>query len=1087
MSGRQLGIVLIALLTGLSSSLLAEDGQENELWHYRNLGKAFYENPTTQYQAVEMFKKALDLAPGSPRELVNYGLALLRAGKTDEGIQELLAAQKADPRIPHTWFNLGIVYKKAAQYEKSREEFEEMVRLVPDEPISHYNLGVILKLTGDSAGALKEFERAAELDPNLAGPYFQIYNAYRAAGRTADAQEAFKKFQENKRKQASSAVPEDLDWSYYSEILDVIDPMAAPQDSARNFPTAADFQPSPSDLQLAGTPLGLELISPEQGTEPAVLAWSDQEVRLLPALGGESRRVFKAESGKIRTVAPGDFDNDGKVDFCVILDRGIALLRTTEQGFQRIDCPVAENAYSAALWMDFDHDSDLDLFLLGKKSSLFRNDGNSGFSDQTPLFPFVDGEAVVGCQVDLVKDTNGTDLVMAYADRSPVLYRDRLAGLFAASDLPGVDSDTTRLHSVDLNNDGWTDLLGSSEHGVRVYWNHSGQLEASDLVVGSRPIALADLGNRGFLDIVSGDHLFRNDGQGHFNEAATIDSMKGARRLVAGDLDADGRVDLAFLDANGTLRALRSCAKPSADWLEVQLTGVRNPRLAPGAEVEVKAGRLYQKRIYEGVPLHFGLGTFGQVDTVRITWPNGLIQNETEQPVGKLLTFKEKQRLSGSCPMVFTWNGSRFQFITDVLGVAPLGAAAGDGVYFPVDHDEYIQIPPGALEANDNGDYEVRVTEELREVSFLDQIRLIAVDHPEGTSIFTSDKFKSPPYPKFRLFGVRDRHYPVRARDDRGDDVRAALLKRDRRYPAGFSRDMVGVAEPHSLIMDFGPGAAPDNRAILVLNGWVDWADGSTIRRISQDRTSGFIMPYLQVKDGDGNWQTVVDDMGVPAGKPKTIVVDLTGKFLSASRQVRIVTSLCVYWDEAFLSEDVGPPQVSTAEPRLRRADLHFRGFSTTVVHPQRTQPERFEYAKWRPESMWNPTPGLYTRYGEVAPVLSSIDDEFVIMGSGDELQLLFPSRSLPPLKEGWVREFLLFVDGWAKDGDLNTAFSQTVEPLPFHGMSGYPYRQDEHYPNDDAHRRYRSEYNTRPALRLLRSLVEEHGIHRPMPEPKSN
>ena len=136
---------------------------------------------------------------------------------------------------------------------------------------------------------------------------------------------------------------------------------------------------------------------------------------------------------------------------------------------------------------------------------------------------------------------------------------------------------------------------------------------------------------------------------------------------------------------------------------------------------------------------------------------------------------------------------------------------------------------------------------------------------------------------------------------------------------------------------------------------------------------------------------------------------------------------------------------------------------------------------------MWNPTPGLYTRYGEVAPVLSSIDDEFVIMGSGDELQLLFPSRSLPPLKEGWVREFLLFVDGWAKDGDLNTAFSQTVEPLPFHGMSGYPYRQDEHYPNDDAHRRYRSEYNTRPALRLLRSLVEEHGIHRPMPEPKSN
>lgn len=1081
MSGRQLGIVLVVFLAGLSASLGADDGRENELWHYRNLGKAFYENPTTQYQAVEMFKKALDLAPDSPRELVNYGLALLRAGKTDEGVQELLAAQKADPGIPHTWFNLGIVYKKAAEYEKARKEFEEMVRLVPDEPISHYNLGVILKLTGDSAGALQHFERAAELDPNLAGPYFQIYNAYRAMGRTADAQEAFKKFQENKRKQASGAVPEDLDWSYYSEILDDIDPISAPADSTRDFPKAADFQAESSDLHLPGVPLGIELIASEEGTRPAILVWSDEEVRLLPALGTESQEVFKPQSGKILAVAPGDFDNDGKVDFCVVLDHGIDLLHATEQGFQSVDCPVAEKDYAVALWMDFDHDSDLDLFLLGEDSSLLRNDGNSGFSDETSLFPFVAGTAVAGSQLDLIKDTNGTDLIIAYSNRSPVLYRDRLAGQFAASDLLVVDSDTTGLRSVDLDNDGWTDLLASSARGLRVYWNRSGHLEAGDVFADKRPIALADLANRGFLDVVSGAGLLRNDGKGRFSEAGTIDSLKRARRLAAGDLDADGRVDLAVLDTDGTVKVLRNGGKSSDDWLGVQLVGIRNARLAPGAKVEVKADRLYQKRVYQGVPLHFGLGGFGQVDTVRITWPNGLIQNEPEQSPGKILTLQEKQRLSGSCPMVFTWNGSRFQFITDVLGVAPLGAAAGDGVYFPVDHDEYIQIPPGALEANTDGDYEVRVTEELREVSYLDQIRLIAVDHPAQTSIFTSDKFKSPPYPDFRLYGVDRRHYPVSATDDRGVDVRAALLKRDRRYPAGFSRDMVGVAEPHSLVMDFGTGAAPDNRAILVLNGWVDWADGSTIRRISQDRTAGFVMPYLQVRDAAGEWRTVVDDMGLPAGKPKTIVVDLTGKFLSASREVRIVTSLCVYWDEAFLSDEAGKPQVAMIEPHLREAELHFRGFSTPVVNPRRTQPEKFEYAKWMPESMWNPTPGLYTRYGGVAPLLSGIDDEFVIMGSGDELRLLFSRRSLPPVKQGWVREFLLFVDGWAKDGDLNTAFSQTVEPLPFHGMSGYPYGQDEYYPRDDAHRKYRLKYNTRPALRLLRPLSDGNGLQPPV------
>src|SRR5580698_2836265 len=81
----------------------SNDSLEEQLWRLRNLGKAFYENPTTQVQAVDEFKKALDLAPGSARERLNYGLALLRAGKTREGVEELEKAQKQDPKIPHTW------------------------------------------------------------------------------------------------------------------------------------------------------------------------------------------------------------------------------------------------------------------------------------------------------------------------------------------------------------------------------------------------------------------------------------------------------------------------------------------------------------------------------------------------------------------------------------------------------------------------------------------------------------------------------------------------------------------------------------------------------------------------------------------------------------------------------------------------------------------------------------------------------------------------------------------------------------------------------------------------------------------------
>ncbi len=459
----------------------------------------------------------------------------------------------------------------------------------------------------------------------------------------------------------------------------------------------------------------------------------------------------------------------------------------------------------------------------------------------------------------------------------------------------------------------------------------------------------------------------------------------------------------------------------------MRLEGVKAPKLAYGAEIEVKAGRLYQKRFYSGAPLTFSLGAHTQADTIRITWPNGLIQNEVRQPARKAYFFKEAQRLSGSCPHIWTWNGREYQYITDVLGVAPLGASSGDGQYFPTDHDEYIQIPAGALAAR-NGQYEIRITEELAEVAFLDEVRLIAVDHPTGRSLYVNDKFKAPPFPEFRLYAAGVKIAPKRAGD----------------------------------VLDFGPNV-PRN-ALLVLTGWVDWADGSAFLRAAQTRNQQLQFPRLEAQDRSGNWHTIVEDMGLPAGKPKTIVVPLENL---NSGKLRIVTNLDVHWTEAFLTPDVAEPEHRLHSARLLAADLHFRGFSAVTLHPLREEPEKFNYSQVSAVSMWNPTPGYYTRYGAVNELIGAIDDRLVIMGSGDELVLQFDA-GLPPIPAGMQRDFLLKVDGWAKDRDPNTAFSQTVEPLPHHRMTTYPYPSSEAHPGGDWIRKY----NTRPALRLMRPLV---------------
>jgi tetratricopeptide (TPR) repeat protein len=1052
------GVLLLGFQAG-------SNAQVDQLEQARNLGKAFFENPTTQTQAVDQFKKALDMRPDSARERVNYGIALIHAAKTAEGIAELEKAQKQDPKIPHTYFNLGIAYKKDAKYDQAITQFEGMVKLVPDEAISHYNLGALYKLNGRAADSMREFETSSKLNPRLAGPHFQLYNAYRTLNRADDAAREQKTFNDLKKEQQGAAVPEDLEWSFYAEVYDVTNPANAKEtDPAKQLKLTARKLADGLDAKTAG----VTTADVDGDGNPEIIAWSSAGIKVFKNASTTALDVGLGAVKDVISISAGDYNNDGLADLA-ILTRADAEIWTNKKGkFDKANVMIPEGAYNKAVWLDFDHDYDLDLFLLGDKSALLRNNGTAGFSNVSNNFPFVQGRALDGALFDITPDTDGMDLAVSYSDRPGVLYVDKLAGRYEARDFDLIPAGAKSIAAMDINNDGATDLLVAGEAAVLPVYNRRGDFAKGTAIPAPQGVfALADLENHGLEDIAVSGTVFRNQGLEQFAENKT--TIGDAVKLATVDFDNDGKNDLAAVLTDGTLEILHNESETSNGWLRASLLGVKNLKLAYGSKIELKAGAHYQKRMYLGTPIVFGMRNYKEAETVRTAWANGLIQNEVHQAANKAYSYKEAQRLSGSCPMIFTWDGKAFSFLTDVLGVAPLGASSGDGNYFPVDHDEYVQIPAESMVPKD-GKYEIRISEELREVSYLDKIQLIAVDHPAATAIYTNDKFKSPPFPEFRLFGVTKPIHPKTARDDKGRDVLPLLLKKDKRYPDSFSRDYTGVASLHNLDLDFG-NAAASNKAVLVMSGWTDWADGSTFLNASQETKEGLIMPYLQVKNAKGEWQTVIGDMGLPAGKPKTISVDLTGRFLSASREVRIVTNLCVYWDEIFLSEETGAPDTVLSSVDAHSADLHFRGFSRPVIHPERKQPETFVYSQVSPVSTWNPTAGNYTRYGDVHELLNSIDDRMVIMGAGDEVTLKFDPASFPALKPGWKRDFLLMVDGWAKDADANTAYSKTVEPLPFHGMSAYPYPSTEQYPGDEAHREYQEKYNSRPALRLLRPL----------------
>ncbi len=254
------------------------------------------------------------------------------------------------------------------------------------------------------------------------------------------------------------------------------------------------------------------------------------------------------------------------------------------------------------------------------------------------------------------------------------------------------------------------------------------------------------------------------------------------------------------------------------------------------------------------------------------------------------------------------------------------------------------------------------------------------------------------------------------------------------------------------------------------MTGWTDYAFSSDNVAASQSGRT-LRAPALQVRDAEGNWRTVIDNIGIPVGRPQTVVVDLAGKFLSASREVRLVTNMRIYWDRILVAESG-----AAAAPRVERldastADLGWRGFSAETT-PDGREPYSYDYRKVSSTSPWKALPGRYTRFGDVRELLESIDDIFVVSRPGDELALSFDARRLAPLPPGWTRTFLLYADGFSKEMDLNSSSPDQLAPLPFHGMKSYPYAAPEAYPATPAHRAYVERYNTRLVNAPLAKVV---------------
>ncbi|HIM30246.1 MAG TPA: CRTAC1 family protein [Planctomycetes bacterium] len=752
----------------------------------------------------------------------------------------------------------------------------------------------------------------------------------------------------------------------------------------------------------------------------------------------------------------------------------------------------------SAILVDIDHDKDLDIVLVADGGfQAWLNRGNLDFMDATSwsIFPDVGDRQVGLYAVDWDRDAD-VDIIVACERwgtgilenmRHGQVVWDRFEGPF-----PQRGKDFITVFESDGNVSWDFAAAGESLHVVRTVSPGARRptpLDSRELST-SRHLGVisADINNDSAVDLVVFNEkkleVAFGRGDGRFEPLS--DLGPSGNRLESAqlvDVNADGWLDVVLIDS-GKLVVFINQQLGKGHWLKLKAVGQTDNaghagHTGIGTLVEIMSGGRYQASVVQGQTTHFGLGDDQTADVVRIIWTNGVPQSVIQPKANQVLV--EKMTLKGSCPYVYTWVDGRYQFHTDCLWAAPIGLQAADGVMMPSRSWEYLRIPGEQLTA-DNGLYRILLTEELWEAAYFDHVRLIAIDHLIGTEVYSNEKVGPAAIANYQLHTVRTRLVPRAASDKHGRDVSDLIRHEDEKYFAGWDRRIrQGVTDEHFLELDLGDlGAA--KTTTLFLRGWIYPTDTSLNVAFSQNpEIDAPEMPSIWVLDEAGDsWVEALPFIGFPGGKTKTIAVDISSIFRNLRDfRLRVVTSGEVYWDTAFFTVDEEPVELREQVCGLATAELRYGGFSASLPRNPHA-PERYDFSARSPDPRWPPMRGHFTRYGDVTHIVEQADDRMAVLGSGDELELLFHA-DVAKLPVGWTRDFILHSVGWDKDADLNTVHGQSVEPLPYRDMQSYPYQFSGRFPEGPEHERYLREDQTRQSdrMRFWRHLPRTYGRKR--------
>ncbi len=1090
---RSLAILLCvaAALSGCKKQDSAQAGGQSDFVRLMNTGKNYLDQGQA-WRAIDVYQQAVKLSPTDPDVHLNLANAHLLAGNAQQAILHADEVLKLDPNSAAAYFIKGSAYIRLNNFEEAVKELQIVRRLEPAEPAAAFQLGFAHFKLNQFEDAITALSDATRDQPDHPSAHFNLSQALQRAGRDQEAQQALEAHQQVAAKNPGTTItPEKLERSRFTEArIPFILEQPQKQGIAVRFVDQTETAFAGSASKYSGpfavldpnhtAANGLFVLEPDQGFR---LLWNSN------AVFQPMDEPYPATPGaKYTKMLVGDLQNDRYEDIIVLGDKGTHIFKFATNGLAMDVGPFSrlQNvASSDGALADLDFTGKLDLLAVtaGTNSArLYRQFGPLLFTDITSTSGIpANITNIVSLTIDDWPKDEMMDVIAARSAGVPTLFAKQRGGPLIETNVNGWPAGSI-IATGDLNNDLRSDLVSYNSGKITIFFHGVG--EARDYPVDDpnvRAIVLNDYDNDGWLDVWTiGDriHAWRNLGQTGLEPATKtlgLDTISGSfASLSFADFDIDGDSDAVLSMVNGGLKYLRNDGGSANKQLKLRLLGNRSNSSALGVKVEVTSGGLRLIRTVQTLPVEIGVGSATNLESVVVHWFN-LAASNVDVPVDPTnqLPIFELILPEGSCPYMYAWDGNKFRFVTDLLGAAPVGLPVADGVIIESDPDEYAWIGNESNFAPRNGYYTVQITEELREALYLDDAKLVVVDHPPGTEVHPTDKLV--PRKPFSPSGIATlaAEYPLRRAETlAGRDVTDLLRQVDakRVSPEQLREPQKrGLAEPHGVILDFGP-LKTERPLTLVLNGWLRFGGGMANINASHDRSLPFPFPVLEA-EVDGQWQPVAVTVGAPAGKTKTIIADLTGKLPSGAHRLRLQAAFEIHWDRIALMERADETKTAITHLPPSQTDLHWRGFSE-FADLSWDWPLTPEYDRVNPSPAWRITPsGWCTRYGDVSELIARRDEGLLILNGGDELTLQWAAGDLPPKPPGFTREFFIYTDGWDKDSDFHVRAGTTIEPLPWHGMDDqrYPREPRPAFPSDELHRKYNTRWVPPQTLRLSR------------------